>query len=382
MPLIPISRPETGDAEVEAAARVLRSGWLTQGPEVAAFEQAFAAQVGAPHACAASSCTSALHLALHGLGVGLGDEVVTVSHSFIATANAVRHCGAVPVFVDIRPDTMGMDPQSLAAAITSRTKAVLAVHQIGIPCDMAAITEIAARHDLPVVEDAACAIGSEILWRGEWQPIGRPHGTVACFSFHPRKVITCGEGGMLVTADPVLDARFRRLRQHAMDVPDTVRHGAPTVVFEHYGEVGFNYRMTDLQAAVGRTQLARLPDILARRTALAKRYNALIAESSPEIELPAPPSWARSNWQSYCVLLPPSRDQRRVMQRMLDQGVATRRGIMNAHREAPYAASGLSLPVSEMVQDHAILLPLYSQLGDAEQDRVVESLAAAMDQDG
>src|SRR5262249_10765073 len=211
------------------------------------------------HACAVSSCTTALHLALHALGLGPGDEVLTVSHSFIATANAVRYCGATPVFVDIDPLTFNLNPALIEAAITPRTRAVMPVHQIGLPCDMAGILAVAGRHGLPVVEDAACAIGSELRVGGRWERIGRPHGTVACFSFHPRKVITTGDGGMLTTRDPELDRKFRLLRQHAMSVSDRVRHAATTVIFEEYPDVGFNYRMTDIQAPVLRTQPRAAP---------------------------------------------------------------------------------------------------------------------------
>ena len=258
---IAIAKPELGEAEAAAAREAILSGWVTQGPQVEAFEKEFAAYVGAPHACAVSNCTTALHLALHTLGVGQGDEVVTVSHSFIATANVVKYCGAKPVFVDIDPKTYNIDPRLLEKAITKKTKAIMPVHQMGLPCDMAAILEIANRHGLPVIEDAACAIGGEIKMAERWEKIGRPHGLIACFSFHPRKVITTGDGGMLTTADKELDKKFRLLRQHAMDVPDTVRHASNQVIFEQYPMVGFNYRMTDIQAAVGREQLKRLPGI-------------------------------------------------------------------------------------------------------------------------
>src|SRR5258705_9389533 len=206
---IPIASPWVGEEEVEAAARPLRSGWLTQGPEVAAFEREFAAYVGATHACAVSNCTTALHLALLALGVGPGDEVITVSHSFIATANAIRYCGAVPVFVDIDARTFNMDPDLVRAAIGPRTRAIMAVHQIGMPCDLRQLVPIAKAHGLPLIEDAACAAGSEILWDGVWQLIGRPHGDIACFSFHPRKVITTGDGGMITTHNAEWDAKFR-----------------------------------------------------------------------------------------------------------------------------------------------------------------------------
>ena len=255
---VPIARPVIGESEMRAVQRPLVSGWLTQGPEVAAFEREFAAYTGAPHACAVSNCTTALHLALRAVGVSTGDEVITVSHSFIASANAVRYCGAVPVFVDIQPGSYNIDPAGIEAAITARTRAILVVHQLGMPCDLEPIVEIAHRRGLRLVEDAACAAGSAILWRGEWEPIGRPHGDVACFSFHPRKVMTTGDGGMLTTRNADWDRQFRLWRQHSMTVADTARHGSSTVVFEEYSELGFNYRMTDLQAAVGREQLVRL----------------------------------------------------------------------------------------------------------------------------
>ena len=210
---IPVARPWMDDREAEAARRAILSGWVTQGPEVAAFEREFAAAVDADHACAVSSCTTALHLALLSLGVGAGDEVITVSHSFIATTNAIRYCGATPVFVDVELATFNIDPALVEAAISPRTKAILAVHQLGLPCDLAALISIAKRRGVPVVEDAACAIGSEINWQGEWERIGRPRGDVACFSFHPRKLLSTGDGGMLTTSNPELDRTFRLLRQ-------------------------------------------------------------------------------------------------------------------------------------------------------------------------
>src|SRR5690606_4550513 len=231
---IPVARPVLDEREVEAVRRVILSGWVTQGPEVAAFEKEFAELVGAPHACAVSNCTTALHLALRAVGVQAGDEVITVSHSFIATANAIRYCGAVPVFVDIEPDGYNIDPNLVEAAITSRTRAILCVHQLGMPCDLATIVAIGKRNAIPVIEDAACAIGSEILWQGQWEKIGKPHGDIACFSFHPRKVITTGDGGMLTTKNSEYDRKFRLWRQHGMSVPDTVRHGSPRVIHEDY----------------------------------------------------------------------------------------------------------------------------------------------------
>jgi perosamine synthetase len=383
--MIPVARPTIGEAEYEAARRPLASGWLTQGPEVAAFEREFAAFVGAPHACAVSNCTTALHLALLAAGVGAGHEVITVSHSFIATANAIRYCGAVPVFVDVQPDTYNIDPKRIADAITSKTRAVLVVHQLGMPCDLAAIVPIARQHGVPVIEDAACAAGSEILWNDRWERIGRPIGDVACFSFHPRKVMTTGDGGMLTTANAEWDRRFRLWRQHSMSVSDTARHASRQVVVEEYTELGFNYRMTDLQAAIGRVQLERLPAMVARRRELAERYRTRLA-AIPGLRLPQEPSWARSNWQSFCVRLPEGIEQGRVMQTMLDDAISTRRGVMCAHKEPAYRREPWraedhagALAVSEAISADGVILPLYGDMTDEDQTRVVESLARAIE---
>jgi len=375
-PMIPIAKPTLGEEEAAAAREAILSGWVTQGPQVAAFEKEFAAYVGASHACAVSSCTTALHLALHALGVGPGDEVITVSHSFIATANAIRYCGATPIFIDIDPRTYNMDASLIEAAITPRTKAIMPVHQMGMPCDMATILEIANRHGLPVVEDAACAIGSEIQVDGRWEKIGHPHATVACFSFHPRKVITTGDGGMLTTSDPELDKKFRLLRQHAMNIPDTVRHASRSVVFEQYPVVGFNYRMTDIQAAVGRVQLRRLDGFLEVRRRLADVYRQELNQIAG-LESPYLPENAKSNFQSYPVRVTSdyglTRDE--LMQVLLDSGVSTRRGIMNAHQEDAYVGSApVALKQSEQARDQVVLLPLFPGMTDDDQSYVIEQL--------
>jgi dTDP-4-amino-4,6-dideoxygalactose transaminase len=378
--MIPIAKPCLDEREVDAVRRVILSGWITQGPEVAAFEQEFAASVGAPYACAVSSCTTALHLALLAAGVGPGDEVITVSHSNIATANSVRYCRATPVFVDIGRDTFNMDPGLIEAAISPRTKAVLCVHQIGMPCDLARIVSITEKHSIPLVEDAACAIGSEILWNGKWEIIGKPHGDAACFSFHPRKVLSTGDGGMLTSKHKDWDTKFRLWRQHGMSVTDTVRHSSSNVIFETYSEIGYNYRLTDVQAAIGREQLKRLPELINRRRELASGYGKLLGDI-PGLRLPVEPEWARSNWQSYCVRLPASMPQKQVMQFMLDGGIATRRGIMCAHREPVYQKeawrSAGSLTRSERAQEECILLPLYHELAHGEQQFIASQLRLA-----
>jgi dTDP-4-amino-4,6-dideoxygalactose transaminase len=391
---VPLMRPLPDDSEALEVQRVIRSGWVTQGPEVQAFESEFAQFVGAAHACAVSSCTAALHVALRALEVGPGDEVITASHSFIATANAVHHAGALPVFVDVDAATGNVDPAQVESALTPRTKAILAVHQLGMPCDLNAILTLAAARNVPVIEDAACAAGSEIRDASGWARIGRPHGRICCFSFHPRKLLTTGDGGMLTTVDEALDRCFRLLRHHGMSVSDVERHDARQVTFEEYTQVGYNYRLTDIQAAVGRVQLRRLPAIVQRRRELAARYRELLG-AIPGLGVFSEPAWARSNWQTFAVRLPAGRDQRRVMQAMLEAGIATRRGVMCAHREPAYRGQGWRciegpqacgcppascrrLKTSERLQDETIALPMFHAMTDEEQRRVASTLAASL----
>lgn len=414
--MIPIAKPCLGMEELEAAQEVILSGWLTQGSKVRQFEENFASLVGSPYACAVSNCTSALHLALYVVGVGPGDVVITVSHSFIATANSVRCCFAEPVFVDIAPDTFNMSPVNLEnclteecelrdgalyyrdmaklavgdsplrkifgqsatadGAPTGRVAAIVPVHQMGMPCDMNAILAIAGKYNLPVVEDAACAIGSELYRDGVWQKIGRPHGDIACFSFHPRKIVATGDGGMITTRNPEYDRKFRLLRQHGMSIPDTVRHGADKVVFEDYVTTGFNYRMTDLQAAIGIKQLEKLPAFLEERREIAALYQEKLKKTS-WLELPQDSPASKTNWQSYPVVVksgfPACRNE--LMQHLLDKGIATRRGIMNAHQEPPYA-SNLTLMNSEYARDATILLPIYNGMQLTEIDEVVKGVTS------
>jgi dTDP-4-amino-4,6-dideoxygalactose transaminase len=373
---IPIARPSFGREEEEALLAALRSGWVSQGPRVAEFESNFAAYVGASHAVAVSSCTTALHLALLSCGVKPGDEVLCPSLSFIATANAIVYAGAVPVFVDVNEATYNLDPAAIEKAITPKTKAILVVHQIGLPAPLDEIAGIANRHGLTVIEDAACAIGAEYQGRR----IGAPHTAMACFSFHPRKVLTTGEGGMITTADGELAARLRRLRQHAMSVSDLARHSANTVVSESYDEIGYNYRMTDLQAAIGLVQLRRLDEMIAKRRDLAARYSSRLS-SLPWLAVPQEPTGHRSNFQSYMVRLrddaPVGRDQ--LMQGLLNRGISSRRGVMAIHRELPYRDGQWEtrLPVTNRVSDSTVILPLFHGMTDEEQDYVMESIEQA-----
>jgi dTDP-4-amino-4,6-dideoxygalactose transaminase len=369
---VPFAKPRFYGGEAEALAAVIESGWVSQGPRVQAFEAAFAARVGAAEAVATTNCTTALQLALYASGIGPGDEVIVPSLSFIATANAVWQCGATPVFADIDPRTYNLDPAAAERAITARTKAIMPVHQIGLPADMDAFFALADAHGLAIVEDAACAVGASYK--------GRPIGSLAspaCFSLHPRKVITTGEGGMITTNDPALADRMRKLRQHAMDLSDLARHNAADIVFETYPERGWNMRMTDLQAAVGLCQLEALDEILAERRRQAERYNAAIA-ALPYLEAPFEPDYAVRTWQSYAVRVSPSSPVGRteLMRRLHRDGIATRRGIMAIHHENAYRGRDLLLPHTDAAARDVLLLPLFPGLGDDAQDRVVERLGA------
>jgi perosamine synthetase len=370
---IPVAKPSFGVNEEKAVIETLRSGWVSQGPRVAEFEQRFAEYVGASHAIAVSSCTAALHLSLVAAGIGPGDEVLCPSLSFIATANSIVYAGGTPVFVDIDASTYNMDPNCIEGAITPRTKAILVVHQVGLPAPLDEIAEIASRYGLQVIEDAACAIGSE--YKGK--RIGAPHSAMACFSFHPRKILTTGEGGMITTADDQLASRLRKLRQHAMTVSDLARHSASKVVIENYDEVGYNYRMTDLQAAVGLCQLDRLNDMLARRRELAQRYTQELSTLS-WLDVPREPSWCRHNFQSYMLRLKSVGrfDRDRLMQELLDRGISSRRGIMAIHREATYRDTDWEkhLPVTNRTADEAIILPLFDEMSDDEQTYIIDCI--------
>ncbi len=365
-------KPLLGDEEAAAVAEVVRSGWVAQGPRVAEFEKAFAASVGAAHGVATSSCTTALHLMLHLLGIGPGDEVVVPSFSFIATANAVRYCGATPVFADVLPGSGNLDPSSVAAALTDRTRAVLAVHQGGQPADIGALRAVCG--PVPVLEDAACAAGSTVD--------GRPVGTgalLAAWSFHPRKLLTTGEGGMVTTDDPEWAARLRRLREHGMTVSAAERHASTQPVLEGYAEVGFNYRMTDLQAAMGLVQLGRLPGIVAYRRELAARYEVLLA--GLPVRPVRDPAHGTSNHQSYWVELPSDGPaQRDVLGVLARAWVSARRGIMAAHLEPAYAGvAHLPLPVTERLTAGTVILPMHHELTEADQKTVVDALAVALE---
>jgi len=368
---IPITKPDLGEEEKQLISQVIESGWVSQGPKVAEFEEIFARYVGARHAVATTSCTTALHAALSVSGIGPGDEVIVPSLSFIATANSVLYCGATPVFVDVDPETCNIDVQKIEETVTRKTRAIMPVHQMGLPADLDPIKKIAEKNKLLIIEDAACAIGSAY----KNTKIGG-HGNIACFSFHPRKIITTGEGGMITTDDPTIAERLRRFRHHGMSVSDIERHMANSVIIETYPELGYNYRMTDMQAAMGIGQMKKLSFLLDARKQMARMYDNELGKI-PHIRIPQVPSYARHNYQSYWIELLASApvDRNTLMAKLLEKGIATRRGIMAIHRELCYQAyAGIYLPNTDRLTDNTLLLPLYPTLSAEEQTFIINSI--------
>ena len=370
--MIPIAKPYLTKKEAKAAYDTILTGWITQGPRVAEFEEKFAAYTGAKYAVAVSNCTTALHLSMIVAGIAEGDEVICPSLSYIATANAIKYVGAKPVFAEINPVNYNLDIHDVEKKITNKTKAILLVHQIGMPADIDAFTALAKKFQLKLIEDAACAAGSS--YKGA--KIGS-HSELVCFSFHPRKVISTGDGGMITTNNESYYNRLKLLRQHGMSVNDRTRHESSKIIFEDHLEVGYNYRLTDIQASVGIRQLEKLDWIIKKRRKIANRYHKAFS-GIPGIQLPLEKKGYFSNYQSYSIFLkdecPLNRND--IMQKMLDAGISTRRGIMTTHRETAYKEEYklLSLPVSEKSSDRSIILPLYIPMKDEDMEKVILTL--------
>ncbi|MFH1760513.1 MAG: DegT/DnrJ/EryC1/StrS family aminotransferase [bacterium] len=403
----PLARVSLSDKAVKAFEKVIKSGWVTQGPVTIQFENAFKKYVDCRYACAVSNCTSALHMALLAVGVSPGDVVITVSHSFIASANAVRHCNAEPVFIDIYEGTLNMSASrlecflktlckyknkayyfkkadKLAAAPSplayckpplGRVAAIMPVHQLGNPCDIKSILKIAASYKIPVVEDAACALGSEVSMDGgkSFKKIGCAQSDIVCFSFHPRKIITTGDGGMLTTNKLSYDKKFRLLRQHAMSIPDYKRHQSNDIFIESYIHTGYNYRLTDIQAAIGLTQLKEIDKLINERKKLARNYYHLL-ESIPIVNLPLTNCYGKPNWQSYYVSFNKKINQKKLMAFLLSKGIASKPGVTCIHREPAYSSNNsyACLEKSEYAQCNGIIIPLYSGLTYKDQVYIID----------
>jgi len=373
--MIPIAKPYLLIEEAQAAYDTILTGWITQGPRVAEFEEKFAKYTGAKFAVAVSNCTTALHLSMIVAGIKQGDEVICPSMSYIATANCIKYVGATPVFAEVNED-YNIDVKHAESLITPKTKAILIVHQIGFPANIDAFKELCDKHKIKLIEDAACAVGSSY----KNAKIGS-HSELVCFSFHPRKVITTGDGGMITTNNEEYYNRLKILRQHGMSINDRVRHSSDKILFEDHLEVGYNYRMTDIQAAVGIKQLERLDWIIEERRKIAHRYlNAL--KDIPGIRLPKENIDSYSNFQSFSIYLTPeckiSRND--LMQKLLDMGISTRRGIMCSHRESAYKKEyhNIQLPISEDLQDRSILIPLYIPMNENEIEQVIAGFKKAI----
>jgi perosamine synthetase len=366
---IPLSSPDITNAEIEAVTAVLRTPRLSQGSQLLEFERAFASWLGAEDAVALSSGTAALHLAIRACGIGEGDEVITTPLSFVASANAILYERARPIFVDVDPVSLNLDPARIEAAITPRTRAILPVHLFGRPAAMDEILDIARRRGLAVIEDACEALGAETS--------GKKAGTLgqaAAFGFYPNKPITTGEGGMLVTNDAAVAGIGRRLRNHGRDGDALVSQ-----------DLGYNYRLSELACAVGAVQMRRLPEILARREAVARAYDVRLAKNPdlvrPEFAIPG----GRVGWFAYVVRLGQhftASDRDRVATEMRARGIECQRYFSPLHlqphiRKAIGSAEG-DFPVAEAAAERTLALPFFGQLQETQVDEVCANLVAVL----
>lgn len=369
MTRIPISKPFLDKEEASAAYDTILSGWVTQGPKVKEFEENFAKYVGSKYAIAVSNCTTALHLSLIVAGIKEGDEVICPSMSYIATANSITYVGAKPVFAEVNQD-YNLDIESVKSKITLKTKAVILVHQMGMPADINSFKKLCKNYNLQIIEDAACAIGSEYCGN----KIGF-HSDLVCFSFHPRKVITTGDGGMITTSNKNFNNRLKRLRKHAMSISDHERHESKKILFEDHIEIGYNYRMTDIQASVGIKQLIKLDSILKRRREIGEIYIEGLKDISC-IVLPKEKNGFKTNYQSFSIYLRKSSPvtRNKLMEILYSKGIDSRRGIMNAHLETAYKSRKEKLPISEDYYYNSIIIPLYSSLKRSQIDKIIMEL--------
>lgn len=370
--MIPIAKPYLTEDEAQSAYDTILTGWVTQGPRVEEFEKKFCEYTGAKYAAAVSNCTTALHLAMIISEIGEGDEVITPSMSYVASANCIRYVGATPVFGEVDRDTYNLNVSHAESLITEKTKAIILVHQLGMPADIDAFRKLSEKYNIKIIEDAACAIGSSY----KDFKIGS-HSELVCFSFHPRKVITTGEGGMIATSNEEIYNKAKLLRQHGMSVNDRIRHQSGKLIFEDHIVLGYNYRMTDIQASIGLRQLEKLDHIIDERRKIALKYIEEL-KSIDCIELPIEKSGYFSNYQSFSIYLkenaPVSRNE--LMQKLLDAGISSRRGVLTAHRETSYLDDykDLKLPVSEDACDRSFMIPLYIPMETKDIDHIINTL--------
>jgi len=388
---VPIAKPYFGEEEKKAVNDVLESGWIVQGPKVAEFEAMVCRFTGCHFARASSSCTTALHQALITLRVGRGDEVLVPSFTFVASANAIEYTGARAVFVDIDPKTFCIDSNKVAEYLEgakkhAKVKGVMPVHLFGLCADMHAIMELAKRYNISVIEDAACALGSSC---GSVQ--AGTFGDAGCFSFHPRKSITTGEGGMLVTDNPDMASSVSSLRNHGAAVSDFDRHEKDGQLLPAFDMLGYNYRLTDIQAAIGVEQMKKLPWIIEKRVAKARKYDAELSDIEC-IQVPYVPEGYNHTYQSYVVTLRDTHQSKltlksieklnktrdNIMRKLSDRGIATRQGTSAVHRlgyyRKKYGLQDDDFPLSLQAEYLTIALPLYPQMSEDEQGYVIENV--------
>jgi perosamine synthetase len=370
---IPIAKPYITEDEAQAAYDTILTGWITQGPKVTEFEEKFAVYTGAKHAVAVSNCTTALHLSMIVAGISNGDEVICPSMSYIATANCIKYVGATPVFAEVN-ESYNIDIEDVKSKITSKTKAILIVHQLGMPAEIDEFAQLCKDKNLILIEDAACAIGSS--YKGK--KIGS-HSELVCFSFHPRKLVSTGDGGMITTSRKDFCDRLKLLRQHGMNVNDRVRHESKSIIFEDHLELGYNYRMTDIQASVGIKQLEKLDWIVNERKKIAKKYLEGLKEIDC-IRLPIDELDKNCNVQSFSIYLKENSplERNNLMQELLDRGISSRRGVMTIHRETAYKSLKYSLPLSEKLSDRSILIPLFVPMKSEEVDYVIKTFKSLL----
>jgi dTDP-4-amino-4,6-dideoxygalactose transaminase len=370
-----ISLPFTGDEEWRATREPLSTGWLTQGPKVAAFEKAFAKRHQVKHALATTSCTTGLHLILASIGIGPGDEVIVPAFTWVATANAVLYCGATPVFADVDRTTNNIDPADVARKLTPRTRAVIAVHLFGLCADMKGLKKILPA-EIKIIEDAACASGASHY--------GTPAGGLgdaAAFSFHPRKSITTGEGGMVTTNDDVLAETANMLRNHGADMSEEERHHGPrSYLLSEFNLLGFNYRMTDLQGAVGLVQLGKLDGFIAERQHWAEYYREQLADI-PWLRMPQFPDNGTHAWQAFVTYVDPEKPpmpRNEIMEHLQTQGIATRPGTHAVHMLGYYRDRfGLKaddLPGARDCNDNTMAIPLHNRMTQEDYEYVIRNL--------
>ncbi|MEO8209624.1 MAG: DegT/DnrJ/EryC1/StrS family aminotransferase [bacterium] len=374
--MIPIAKPYLTNNEAQSAYDTILTGWVTQGPRVAEFEKKFCEYTGAEYAVAVSNCTTALHLSMIVSGIKEDDEVICPSMSYVATANCIKYVGAKPIFAEINPDTYNIDIKHAEKLITNKTKAILIVHQIGMPADIDAFKILCEKYNIKLIEDAACAVGSSY----KDKKIGS-HSELVCFSFHPRKVITTGDGGMIATSNEEYYKRLKLLRQHAMSVNDSIRHLPDKLIFEDHLEIGYNYRMTDIQASIGIKQLEKLDWIIEERRKIALRYIDELKGINC-IRLPIEKEGYFTNYQSFSIYLkdncPIERNE--LMQKLLDEGISSRRGVMTSHRESAYKDEykNVKLPVSEDACDRSILIPIFVPMENKDVDHIIFTMKSLL----